>query len=78
MCHLGLAVQALQLGPPGVFAHDMLGSVVDRDFHLCVGVRIAGGVRVIALFHLRTRILPALRLRELHSLDDDDVFYLLQ
>jgi hypothetical protein len=34
LCNLGLAKQALQLGTPGVFTHDMLGSVGDRDFLL--------------------------------------------
>ena len=43
LCNLGLAEQTLKLRTPGVFAHDVLGSVGDRDFRLCVGVRIADG-----------------------------------
>jgi hypothetical protein len=43
LCNLGLAEQTLKLRTPGVFAHDVLGSVGDRDPRLCVGVRIAGG-----------------------------------
>jgi hypothetical protein len=44
LCNLGLAEQTLQLHTQRVFAHDMLGCVGDRDFRLCVGVRIADGV----------------------------------
>ena len=44
LCNLWFSKQALQLRTPGVFAHDMLGSVGDRDLHLCVGVCIADGV----------------------------------
>jgi hypothetical protein len=44
LCNLGIAEQILQLRTPGVFAHDVLWSVGDRDLRLCVGVRIADGV----------------------------------
>jgi hypothetical protein len=44
LCNLGLAEKILQIRTPGVFAHDVLGSVGDRDLRLCVGVRIADGV----------------------------------
>ena len=44
LCNLGLAEQTLQLRTPGVFTHDVLWSVGDRDLRLCVGVRIADGV----------------------------------
>jgi hypothetical protein len=44
LCNLGLAERALQLRTAEVFAHDVLGSVGDRDLRLCVGVRIADGV----------------------------------
>ena len=40
LCNLGLAKQTLQLRTPGVFAHDVLGSVGDRDLRLCVGICI--------------------------------------
>ena len=40
LCNLGLAEQTLQLRTPGVFAHDVLGSVGDRDLRLCVGICI--------------------------------------
>ena len=44
LCNLGIAEQTLQLRTPGVFAHDVLGSVGDRDLRLCVGVCILDGV----------------------------------
>ena len=44
LCNLWFSKQALQLRTPGVFAHDMLGSVGDRDFRLCVKESISGGV----------------------------------
>ena len=43
LCNLGIAEQTLQLRTLGVFAHDVLGSVGDRDLRLCVGVCIVDG-----------------------------------
>jgi hypothetical protein len=40
----GACRATLQLSTPGVFTHDVLGSVGDRDLRLCVGVRIEDGV----------------------------------